>query len=141
MAFDRTAPRPAPSPAPQTTTETLILRAVTRDAAGRPALAGIEADACLFLDTPPAPGAIAVAKPMGDGSGRYAVLGCLAPGEAAATPTAEPAAPGLAPDLVFRNGRSELRLCADGRIRLKGDDLSADMLGRLALRGAFIDLN
>ena len=43
--------------------------------------------------------------------------------------------------LIFQAGRSQLALHPDGRIRIKGDDVQIEALGRMKLEGAVIDLN
>lgn len=43
--------------------------------------------------------------------------------------------------LCLKCGRSELRLYPDGRIRILGDDVSIEALGRTALKGAVVELN
>ncbi len=43
--------------------------------------------------------------------------------------------------LSLKCGRSELRLYPDGRIRILGDDVSIEALGRMALKGAAVELN
>ena len=48
---------------------------------------------------------------------------------------------GDAEPIVFRTGRSQLVLQPDGRIRIKGDDVKVESLGRMKIEGAVIDLN
>lgn len=43
--------------------------------------------------------------------------------------------------LSLKCGRSELRLYPDGRIRILGDDVSIEALGRMAMKGAVVELN
>lgn len=43
--------------------------------------------------------------------------------------------------LSFKCGRSELRLYPDGRVRILGDDISIEALGRMGLKGAVVELN
>lgn len=106
---------------------------------GTPILEGQSGGSVLALDPVPegAQGALlAVCKRMGT-DGRLAVLGyvpaataVLAGGRVAGTE-----------EIVLRTGRSMLRLTPDGRIRIKAEDVTVDSNGRLALSGAFIDLN
>ena len=43
--------------------------------------------------------------------------------------------------LSLKCGRSELRLYPDGRVRILGDDVSIEAFGRMALKGAVVELN
>lgn len=43
--------------------------------------------------------------------------------------------------LSLKCGRSELRLYPDGRVRILGDDVSIEALGRMGLKGAVVELN
>lgn len=43
--------------------------------------------------------------------------------------------------LSLKCGRSELRLYPDGRVRILGDDVSIEALGRMSLKGAVVELN
>ena len=42
---------------------------------------------------------------------------------------------------MIGTGKAQIRLHPDGRVRIKAEDVTLDSAGRLALRGAFIDLN
>jgi hypothetical protein len=73
-------------------------------------------------------GRLAVCQPFGQN--QLAVLGYVA--EAAPTPGG---------DLILSAGQAQLRLHADGRVRITGRDVRAEASGRIALRGAHIALN
>ena len=103
---------------------------------GGPLLAGRQADVVL---TPLPPGAatglLAVCKPFGGG---LAVLGYVGRAEAV---RAVGGLAGQGDHLSLGIGRAEIRLHADGRIRLRGTDVALEASGRMALTGAWIDLN
>lgn len=109
------------------------------DADGRPVLAGSGSKPMLILSDAavPVPGMIAVCKDISD---QIVVLGYAFP------PKAVPAETGqVLPDeegwVTLGCGKAQIRLHPDGRIRLKGQDVTIDSAGRLGLRGAWIDLN
>jgi hypothetical protein len=106
------------------------------------ALADFPRAAVIMLEEPPleAGAHMAVIKPVTDGSGRVVVLGFIALDELLRAPF-DAGKTVQNQDIVLKSGRSELRLMADGRVRIKGDDLRFEANGRLGLRGAFIDLN
>ena len=116
-----------------------LIPVIDSEADGTPILEGQTDGSVLALDPVPdrSDGALlAVCKRMGTDD-RIAVLGYV-PAAAAAVAGARVAGLG---DIVLRTGRSMLRLTPDGRIRIKADDMTLDSNGRLALSGAFIDLN
>lgn len=136
--FDfRLAEAPPGTPAADGTLDLIPVVDTAED--GTPILEGQTDGSVLALDPVP-PGEqgalLAVCKRMGT-DGRIAVLGYV-PAAAAAVAAARVAGQG---DIVLRTGRSMLRLTADGRVRIKADDMTLDSNGRLALSGAFIDLN
>jgi hypothetical protein len=133
--------RPAESPpdAPASDGTLDLIPVIESEADGTPILEGQTGGSVLALDPVPqgTDGALlAVCKRMGT-DGRVAVLGYV-PAATAAVAGARVAGLG---DIVLRTGRSMLRLTPDGRIRIKADDMTLDSNGRLALSGAFIDLN
>lgn len=107
---------------------------------GAPELEGAAGRTVVALEPAPllADSLVAVCKPFGPGLGQLAVLGYLSPSQIAAQAAK---APQVETDIVLRAGRSELRLHADGRIRIKGDDVRFEANGRMGLAGAFIELN
>lgn len=120
----------------------LRLAALSVQKDGSIALADFPRAAVLMLEEPPLEtGAhMAVIKPVTDGTGRVVVLGFIALSELMRAPF-EAGISVQDQDIVLRSGRSELRLMADGRVRIKGDDVRFEANGRLGLRGAFVDLN
>ncbi len=133
--------RPADSPPDASASDgTLdLIPVIDTEADGTPILEGQTDGSVLALDPVPAgaqDGLLAVCKRMGT-DGRIAVLGYV-PAAKAAVAGAKVAGLG---DIVLRTGRSMLRLTPDGRVRIKADDMTLDSNGRLALSGAFIDLN
>ncbi|MGH1329262.1 MAG: hypothetical protein ACRBBK_00120 [Paracoccaceae bacterium] len=141
-AADIGARNPEETPAPLAAEAGLHLAALSVQKDGAIALADYPRAAVLMLEEPPAQagGHMAVIKPVPDGSGRVVVLGFLALDALLRAPF-EAGKAVENQDIVLKSGRSELRLMADGRVRIKGDDLRFEANGRLGLRGAFIDLN
>jgi hypothetical protein len=89
--------------------------------------------------------AVAAAPDMGErwvavckafGAGQLAVLGYVSAAQIAGLTGAAPVQ-----DLILRAGRAELRLHADGRVRMTGDDVLVEAQGQVALSGATIALN
>lgn len=138
----RTAPKSPAKTGAELGASGLRLAALQRDEDGAVVLADFPRAAVLMLEEPPKDeGAhMAVIKPVADGSGRVVVLGFIALSEVLRAPF-EAGKADQNQDIVLKSGRSELRLMADGRVRIKGDDLRFEANGRLGLRGAFIDLN
>ncbi|MEE9390875.1 MAG: hypothetical protein V3W41_00040 [Planctomycetota bacterium] len=116
-----------------------LVRVVGRTSGGQPLLDGIAADAVLALvplpETEDDFTAVCRALPGGKGLAilGYATATDLIRATAAQVPEGD--------DLVLRAGRSELHLHADGRVRLRADDVRLESNGHFALVGAFIDLN
>ena len=44
-------------------------------------------------------------------------------------------------DITIGNGKAQIRLMADGRVRISGEDVRVGARGRMRLNGATIDLN
>lgn len=129
----------APAPAPATSASELCLHRVSGVTdRGTPRFDGVaDARVLPLVPLPAVPeGMTAVCKPLPGDEG-LAVLGYLLPADLARAAAAAP----VTGDLVLRTGRSELRLHADGRVRLRADDVNVQSNGRLALAGAFIELN
>lgn len=55
--------------------------------------------------------------------------------------SAQPAQQGGAKPLVLKCGRSQIALHPDGRVRIKGDDVRLESMGRMKIQGAVVDLN
>jgi len=106
---------------------------------GSPILLGPDPASVLALE--PAPerteGLVAICKTYGPGGKKLAVLGYV--GRDALTRVA--ATHSSNGDVVLGTGKAKLRLCADGRVRLEGEDVKLQSHGRMALRGAYINLN
>ncbi|MFV0473944.1 MAG: hypothetical protein ACK5MQ_07010 [Pikeienuella sp.] len=129
------------SPAERLASANLALHAVTGIRPdGTPELEGAAGRRVVALEPAPllADSLIAVCKPFGSDMEQLAVLGYLSPSQLV---TQVVKAPQVETDIVLRAGRSELRLHADGRIRIKGDDVKFEANGRMGLTGAFIELN
>jgi hypothetical protein len=134
MKYD---PRLSPSVlfAPTATPDELVLLPVMAFATdGTPVLQ--DARAVLVVAGAPDMGQpwVAVCKPFGNG--QLAVLGYVSAAQIAGLTGDAPAQ-----DLILRAGRAELRLHADGRIRMVGDDVLVEAQGQVALSGATIALN
>jgi hypothetical protein len=91
-----------------------------------------------ILDLAPAPPAAGMIAVCCDLPGRLVVLGYVGAQAVRAVAQACPADDGW---LVIGTGKAQIRLHPDGRVRVKAEDVTLDSAGRLALRGAFIDLN
>jgi hypothetical protein len=123
------APLSPPAPV-QPVADLILLRVLATMADGTPVLAGAGGRQIVAVAAagPDHCGRLAVCQPFGQN--QLAVLGYVA--------TVAPATGG---DLVLTAGQSELRLHADGRVRITGRDIRAEAAGRMALRGAHIALN
>jgi hypothetical protein len=124
------APLSPPAPVQQAA-DLILLRVLATMADGTPVLAGASGRQIVAV-APAGPdhcGRLAVCQPFGQN--QLAVLGYVA--------EAAPAAAGG--DLILSAGQAQLRLHADGRVRITGRDVRAEAAGRLVLRGAHIALN
>ncbi len=126
------APPSPPAPVAQAA-DLILLRVLAAMSDGTPVLAGAAGRQVVAVAAAGAGhcGRLAVCQPFGPDLGRLAVLGYLA--EATAAPASG--------DLILSAGLSELRLHADGRVRITGRDIRAEAQGRVALRGAHVALN
>jgi hypothetical protein len=109
------------------------------DVTGTPVLGTATPMTVVAIETAPpeACGMIAVCKPFGPDGSQLAVLGYLSADQISAVSGAKP----QDRDLILRAGRAELRLHTDGRVRLTGDSVTIESNGRMALAGAYIELN
>ena len=122
-------------PTPCITADELILLPVVAFATdGSPVLR--DARAVLAVAGVPEMGQPWVAVCKAFGTGQLAVLGYVSGAQIAGLTGALPAQ-----DLILRAGRAELRLYADGRVRIVGDDVKVEAQGNLGLIGATIALN
>lgn len=111
------------------------LAGVTED--GAPILLGADPTTVMALE--PAPedteGVIAICKTF-DG-GKLAVLGYVGRKEFSKIAAAQV----VNGDVVLGTGEAKIRLTADGRIRMQANDVKLESHGRMALVGAYINLN
>lgn len=107
---------------------------LSRRADGTPELAGAEALMTLSPLPEDCAGLVAVCKAQGNG---VVVLGYV---DAAAVAQAAQSRP-QDDWLVIGTGKSRIRLHPDGRVRIEAQDVAVESSGRMALRGAWIDLN
>lgn len=121
---------PLSPPAPAVKEDLILLRVLATMADGTPVLAGMGGRRVVAVASagPGHCGRLAVCQAFGEN--QLAVLGYVA--------EAVPVAGG---DLILTAGQSQLRLHADGRVRISGRDVRAEAAGRMALRGAHIALN
>jgi hypothetical protein len=120
---------------PPLTSDELILRPVVAFATdGTPVLQ--DARPVMVVAAVPDMGQQWVAVCKAFGTGQLAVLGYVSAAQIAGLTGDAPAQ-----DLILRAGRAELRLHADGRIRMMGDDVLVQAQGQVALSGATIALN
>jgi len=117
----------------------LVMRPVIGTTAeGLPLLAGVESGRVLDLSTmSPAPGQVAICR---DSRGHVAVLGYVGAAQLQAASRAVhlPDGDGW---LTIGFEKAQIRLHPDGRVRIKAEDIALDSSGRMALHGAWIDLN
>jgi hypothetical protein len=123
------APLSPPAPV-QHPADLILLRVLATMADGTPVLAGSGGRQIVPVAAagPDHCGRLAVCQPFG--KDQLAVLGYLAE-----------AAPAAGGDLILTAGQAQLRLHADGRVRITGRDVRAEAQGRMVLRGAHIALN
>jgi hypothetical protein len=134
MKFDpRLSPPVLPTPAPAHD-ELILLPVLAFATDGTPVLQ--DARPVLSVAGAPDMGQPWVAVCKAFGAGQLAVLGYVGLAQIAALTGTRPAT-----DLILRAGRAELRLHADGRVRVKGDDVLVEAQGHVALSGATIALN
>ncbi|SOC04350.1 hypothetical protein SAMN05877809_103181 [Rhodobacter sp. JA431] len=133
------APLAPPLPKPATTD--LLLRPVLgRAGTGCPLLVGVLPETEILDLAPqvtPVPGQIAVCRDL---PGKVVVLGYVGAAAVRAVAQAQ-TSPSDDGWLEIGTGKAQIRLHPDGRVRIKAEDVTLDSAGRLALRGAFIDLN
>jgi hypothetical protein len=136
MKYDPRLSPPVSLSPPSVPDELLLLPVVAFATDGTPVLQDALSRPVLAVAGMPTLGElwVAVCKPFG--AGQLAVLGYVGAAQIAGLTGARPVQ-----DLILRAGRAELRLHADGRVRMTGDDVLVEAQGQVALSGATIALN